>query len=153
MDRKLNLLLLPKDAADDRSAILEIRAGTGGDEASLFASDLFRMYYRYSDLHGWKFEPIEVAETDVGGVREAVVEIAGRGVFAHLKMESRVHRVQRVPETESGEEYTLQLQLSLFWPKQRKWTLRSMKKIYVLIPLELRELGVSMLTKLIVLFA
>ena len=102
LDRKLNLLLLPKDAADDRSAILEIRAGTGGDEASLFASDLFRMYHRYSDLHGWKFEAIEVAETDVGGIREAVVEIAGRGVFARLKMESGVHRVQRVPETESG---------------------------------------------------
>ncbi len=102
LERDLQLLLLPKDAADERNAILEIRAGTGGDEASLFAANLYRMYQRFADLHGWKFEAMEVAETEVGGFREAVVEIAGRGVFARLKFESGVHRVQRVPETESG---------------------------------------------------
>ena len=102
LETEIQFALLPKDKDDTRNVILEVRAGTGGDEAGLFASDLFRMYHRYSDLNGWKFEAIEVAETDVGGIREAVVEIAGRGVFARLKMESGVHRVQRVPETESG---------------------------------------------------
>ncbi|MEK9683033.1 MAG: peptide chain release factor 1 [Rhodospirillaceae bacterium] len=102
LERELQILLLPKDSADDRSAILEIRAGTGGDEASLFAADLYRMYHRYSDLRGWKFGTIAIAETEVGGIREAAVEITGKGVFARLKLESGVHRVQRVPETESG---------------------------------------------------
>ena len=102
LERELQFLLLPKDAADDRSAILEVRAGTGGDEASLFAADLFRMYQRYAESHGWKFEPIEVNETELGGVKEAIAEISGAGVFARLKFESGVHRVQRVPATESG---------------------------------------------------
>lgn len=102
IERRLQLLLLPRDAADEKSAILEIRAGTGGDEASLFAADLFRMYQRYAELHHWKFEQMNVAETEIGGYREAVAEIAGKGVFARLKFESGVHRVQRVPETESG---------------------------------------------------
>lgn len=102
LERELQLLLLPKDAADDRSAILEVRAGTGGDEASLFAADLFRMYQRYAESHGWKFDPIEVNETELGGFKEAIAEISGAGVFARLKFESGVHRVQRVPTTESG---------------------------------------------------
>ena len=95
-------LLLPKDEADARDAILEIRAGTGGDEAALFAADLFRMYQRYADLHGWKFEIMEINETGIGGYKEAVAGIHGRDVFARLKYESGVHRVQRVPETEAG---------------------------------------------------
>jgi peptide chain release factor 1 len=102
LERELQLLLLPKDAADDRSAILEVRAGTGGDEASLFAADLFRMYQRYAESHGWTFDPIEVNETELGGFKEAIAEISGAGVFARLKFESGVHRVQRVPTTESG---------------------------------------------------
>ena len=101
-ERDLQLLLLPKDAADDRSAILEVRAGTGGDEASLFAADLFRMYQRYAESRGWQFEPIETNETELGGYKEAIAEISGPGVFARLKFESGVHRVQRVPTTESG---------------------------------------------------
>jgi peptide chain release factor 1 len=102
LERELQLLLLPKDEADDRSAILEVRAGTGGDEASLFAADLFRMYQRYAEAHGWTFEPIEVNETELGGYKEAIAAITGPGVFARLKFESGVHRVQRVPTTESG---------------------------------------------------
>jgi peptide chain release factor 1 len=102
LERDLQVMLLPKDSADDRSAILEVRAGTGGDEASLFAADLFRMYQRYAESHGWKFEPIEMNETELGGYKEAVAEISGAGVFARLKFESGVHRVQRVPTTESG---------------------------------------------------
>jgi peptide chain release factor 1 len=102
LEKEVQRLLLPKDAADDRSAILEVRAGTGGDEASLFAADLFRMYQRYAEAHGWRFEPIEVAETELGGFKEAIAEINGSGVFARLKFESGVHRVQRVPATESS---------------------------------------------------
>jgi peptide chain release factor 1 len=93
--------LLPKDAADEKSAILEVRAGTGGDEAALFAADLFRMYNRYADEHGWKTEIISISENDLGGFKEIVASISGRGVFAKLKFESGVHRVQRVPDTET----------------------------------------------------
>ena len=99
---KLRILLLPKDAADDRSVILEVRAGTGGDEAALFAADLFRMYQRYADLHGWKTEIISASENDLGGYKEIIASISGYGVFARLKFESGVHRVQRVPETEAS---------------------------------------------------
>lgn len=99
---KLQILLLPKDAADDRSVILEVRAGTGGDEAALFAADLFRMYQRYAELHGWKTEIISMSENDLGGLKEVVASISGHGVFARLKFESGVHRVQRVPETEAS---------------------------------------------------
>ena len=102
MEMQLRVLLLPKDAADEKSAILEVRAGTGGDEAALFAADLFRMYQRYADLHGWKTEIISMSENDLGGYKEIVASITGRGVFARLKYESGVHRVQRIPETESG---------------------------------------------------
>lgn len=98
----LRLALLPKDAADARPAILEIRPGTGGDEAALFAGDLLRMYQRHAEAKGWRFNVIELNESELGGVREAVVNIAGEGVYARLKFESGVHRVQRVPTTESG---------------------------------------------------
>jgi peptide chain release factor 1 len=99
---KLRVHLLPKDAADDKSAILEVRAGTGGDEAALFAADLFRMYNRYADQHGWKTEIISASENDLGGYKEVVAAITGKGVFARLKFESGVHRVQRIPVTEAG---------------------------------------------------
>lgn len=98
----LAIQLLPRDSADDRPAMLEIRAGTGGDEAALFAGDLFRMYERYAAGQGWKVEPISISASDVGGFKEIVVSIKGVGVFAKLKFESGVHRVQRVPVTESG---------------------------------------------------
>jgi peptide chain release factor 1 len=102
LERKLGVQLLPKDAADERNAILEVRAGTGGDEAALFAGDLFRMYQRYADQHGWKCETISLSESDLGGLKEAVMLISGKGVFARLKFESGVHRVQRVPATEAS---------------------------------------------------
>jgi len=101
-ERDMALRLLPKDAADDRSAMLEVRAGTGGDEAALFAGDLFLMYQRYAEMQGWKVEVISASESDVGGYKEVVASIVGNGVFAKLKFESGVHRVQRVPATESG---------------------------------------------------
>jgi peptide chain release factor 1 len=99
---ELKLLLLPKDAADERSVILEVRAGTGGDEAALFAGDLFRMYERYAALLGWKVEVLSASEGEVGGFKEIIANISGRGAYARLKFESGVHRVQRVPTTESG---------------------------------------------------
>ncbi len=97
----MRLALLPKDAADEKSAILEIRAGTGGDEAALFAGDLFRMYQRYAEPKGWRVEIISASEGATGGFKEIIAEIDGRGVFARLKFESGAHRVQRVPETET----------------------------------------------------
>lgn len=102
LEHEVRIALLPKDAADEKSAILEVRAGTGGDEAALFAADLFRMYSRYADLHGWKTEIISMSESDLGGYKEIVASISGSGVFARLKFESGVHRVQRIPATESG---------------------------------------------------
>lgn len=102
LEVELQLLLLPKDAADDKSAILEVRAGTGGSEAALFAGNLFRMYQRHAETHGWKVEVLSESAGEVGGYKEIVASINGRGVFARLKFESGVHRVQRVPETESG---------------------------------------------------
>ena len=102
MEAALEILLLPKDSADELNVIVEVRAGTGGDEAALFAGDLFRMYTRYADILGWKSEIISQSEGEVGGYKEIVTAIRGKGVFARLKFESGVHRVQRVPETESG---------------------------------------------------
>ncbi|MCG8357346.1 MAG: peptide chain release factor 1 [Kiloniellales bacterium] len=102
LEHRVRLLLLPKDEADDRSAILELRAGTGGEEAALFASDLLRMYQRYAEAHGWRFEILDHSETELGGCKEASASVTGKDVFAHLKFESGVHRVQRVPVTESG---------------------------------------------------
>ena len=102
LEQQLRIALLPKDAADEKSAILEVRAGTGGDEAALFAADLFRMYTRYADLRGWKTEVISASENDLGGYKEIIASITGQGVFARLKFESGVHRVQRVPATEAS---------------------------------------------------
>lgn len=101
-DRALAILLLPKDAADSRAAMLEIRAGTGGDEAALFAGDLLRMYTRFAEGQGWRVEILSANTADVGGFKEVVASVSGSGVFAKLKFESGVHRVQRVPVTESG---------------------------------------------------
>ena len=102
LEHQIKVLLLPKDEADERNAILEVRAGTGGEEAALFASNLFRMYQRYAEARRWKFEVMSLNATGIGGYKEASATITGRGVFARLKYESGVHRVQRVPETESG---------------------------------------------------
>ncbi|HEX4736662.1 MAG TPA: peptide chain release factor 1 [Allosphingosinicella sp.] len=102
VERALALRLLPRDAADDRPAMLEIRAGTGGDEAALFAGDLFRMYQRYAESKGWRVELISASPAELGGYKEVVASVTGPGVFARLKFESGVHRVQRVPVTESG---------------------------------------------------
>jgi peptide chain release factor 1 len=101
LEHEIKLLLLPKDAADERNVILEIRAGTGGDEAAIFAGDLFRMYQRYAAFKGWKVEVISASEGDHGGFKEIIASINGSGAYARLKFESGVHRVQRVPETEA----------------------------------------------------
>ncbi|MEZ5742223.1 MAG: peptide chain release factor 1 [Sphingomonadaceae bacterium] len=102
LERALSIAMLPRDSADARPAMLEIRAGTGGDEAALFAGDLYRMYERYAAEQGWKVEMISASASDVGGFKEVVAHVSGTGVFAKLKFESGVHRVQRVPVTESG---------------------------------------------------
>ena len=101
-ERQLAVAMLPRDSADAKPAMLEIRAGTGGDEAALFAGDLYRMYERYAAERGWKVEPVSMSASEVGGFKEIVANVTGTGVFAKLKFESGVHRVQRVPETESG---------------------------------------------------
>lgn len=101
LERQIRLVLIPKDEADTKNAILEIRAGTGGDEAALFASDLFGMYRGYASKMGWRFEVVEASENDIGGYKDVVVEISGTNVFSKLKFESGVHRVQRVPKTET----------------------------------------------------
>jgi len=102
LERELLIRLLPKDAADSSSAIVEVRAGTGGDEAGLFAADLLRMYQRYAQLMGWRTDLLSLSDSDLGGIREAVMEVVGQGAYAKLKFESGVHRVQRVPVTEAG---------------------------------------------------
>ncbi len=102
LEHEVRLLLLPKDEADARNAIVEVRAGTGGEEAALFAAELFAMYQRYAALHGWRFEVLDYSDTGIGGCKEASGSVAGKGVFARLKFESGVHRVQRIPVTESG---------------------------------------------------
>ena len=107
MEEEIKLLLLPKDPNDTKSVIMEIRAGTGGDEAALFASDLFRMYSRYAEIKGWKIELIDINDTGIGGIKEVIFSINGDGIYGALKFESGVHRVQRVPATEgSGRVHT-----------------------------------------------
>jgi peptide chain release factor 1 len=101
MEQEIRILLLPRDAADEKNVILEVRGGTGGDEAALFAGDLLRMYQRYADLQGWTFQLLEDSPGEAGGYKEAVAQISGKGAYARLKYESGVHRVQRVPETEA----------------------------------------------------
>ena len=102
LSKELQVLLLPKDPNDDKNVIVEVRAGTGGDEAALFVNDLLRMYMRYAERRGWKTEIIDINDTGIGGIKEAVILIKGRGAYSRLKYESGVHRVQRVPETESS---------------------------------------------------
>ncbi|MFN3827318.1 MAG: peptide chain release factor 1 [Micavibrio sp.] len=102
LEHELKVALLPKDIADNRNAIIEIRAGTGGDEAALFAGDLFGMYRGYAGMQGWQFNVLDMHESDMGGYKEIIAEVTGNGVFAKLKYESGVHRVQRVPETEAS---------------------------------------------------
>ncbi|MWD26120.1 peptide chain release factor 1 [Aquicoccus sp. SCR17] len=102
LEQQVRLALLPRDAADARPAMVEIRPGTGGEEAALFAGDLLRMYQRYAEARGWTFDIVEEQQTELGGIKELVAHVSGEGVFARLKYESGVHRVQRVPETESG---------------------------------------------------
>ena len=102
LEQEVKLALLPKDEADERNAILEVRAGTGGEEAALFAAELFRMYTRYAEGHGWRVDVLGISDSGLGGYREASMEVSGRGVFARLKFESGVHRVQRVPATEAS---------------------------------------------------
>ena len=102
LEKQLKIMLIPKDITDEKNAIIEIRAGTGGDEAGLFAADLFRMYQRYAEFKGWKFEILYSHESELGSIKEASASISGKGVFAYLKFESGVHRVQRVPVTESA---------------------------------------------------
>ena len=102
LERQVQLLLLPRDRDDHKNVIIEVRAGTGGGEAALFASDLFRMYQRYAEIQAWHFEVLHLSETGLGGFKEASASISGRCVFARLKFESGVHRVQRVPKTEAS---------------------------------------------------
>ena len=102
IEEEIKVLLIPKDISDEKNAIVEIRAGTGGEEAALFASDLFRMYLKFSELHNWKCEIMDISETDHDGIKEVILNISGESVFGTLKFESGTHRVQRVPETESG---------------------------------------------------
>ncbi|TAH35894.1 MAG: peptide chain release factor 1 [Alphaproteobacteria bacterium] len=107
IEHELQVMLLPKDAADEKNAILEIRAGAGGDEAALFAAEMFRLYEKYAALRGWRFEVLSISDTGLGGFKDATAEITGTGVFARMKFESGVHRVQRVPDTEgSGRVHT-----------------------------------------------
>jgi len=102
LEEKIKFILLPKDPNDDKDVIIEIRAGTGGDEAGLFAGDLFRMYSRYAELRSWKLEIIDISESGMGGIKEAVFSLSGDGVYGDMKFESGVHRVQRVPDTEAS---------------------------------------------------
>ncbi|MCU0332399.1 MAG: PCRF domain-containing protein, partial [Ignavibacteriaceae bacterium] len=107
LEEEIKILILPKDPNDDKSIIMEIRAGTGGEEAALFAGDLFRMYTRYAEMRNWKVELIDISDTGLGGIKEAVFSVNGNNVYGDLKFESGVHRVQRVPETEgSGRVHT-----------------------------------------------
>ena len=105
-ERRVKLAILPEDYDDNKNVILEIRSGTGGEEASLFASDLYKMYQRYSHHNDWKFEIMNIAHTGVGGFKEASASISGKNVFSKMKFEAGVHRVQRVPETESSGRFT-----------------------------------------------
>ena len=102
LENEIKFLLVPKDESDKKNAIIEIRAGTGGEEAALFASDLFRMYVKFSELRKWKAEIMDISQTDHDGIKEVIVNVSGNEVFGTLKFESGTHRVQRVPETESG---------------------------------------------------
>ena len=119
--QEARILLLPKDPDDNRNAIIEVRAGAGGDEAGLFGAELVRMYQHYAEKHGWKVEMTDEGETEIGGIKEAVMLVQGKGVFAKLKYESGVHRVQRVPVTESGGRIHTSTATVAVLPKPRTW--------------------------------
>lgn len=120
LQEQLKIMLLPKDPNDEKNVIVEIRAGTGGEEAALFAGDLFRMYSRYAEANRWKVELMSSNATELGGFKEVIFMIEGKGAYSRLKYESGVHRVQRVPTTESGGGFTLPLQQWLFCRKQKR---------------------------------
>jgi peptide chain release factor 1 len=128
-ERALAIKLLPRDRADERAAMLEVRAGTGGDEAALFAGDLLRMYQRYAEAQGWRFELISASPSEMGGYKEAIASISGPRVFAKLKFESGVHRVQRVPVTESGGRIHTRRRRSRCFPRPRTSTSTSTTRI------------------------
>ena len=117
IEEELKVLLIPKDPNDEKNVILEIRAGTGGEEAALFGADLMRMYMRYAERHHWKTEMIDINDTGIGGIKEAVMMIKGKGAYSRLKYESGVHRVQRVPETESGGRIHTSAATVAVWPE------------------------------------
>ncbi len=124
----MKVLLIPKDPNDEKNVMLEIRAGTGGDEAALFASDLFRMYSKFAERLGWRIEVMSSSDTGVGGVKEVIAMIEGRGAYSKLKYESGVHRVQRVPATEAqGRVHTSTVTVAVL-PKPKRWTFRSNDK-------------------------
>ena len=125
LENEIKFLLIPKDESDAKNAIIEIRAGTGGEEAALFASDLFRMYVKFSELKKWKTEIMDISQTDHDGIKEVIVNISGDEVFGTLKFESGTHRVQRVPETESGGRIHTHLQQQLrYYQRQLMWMLK-----------------------------
>ena len=128
LEREVALLLAPKDKDENASAILEVRAGTGGDEAALFAGDLFRMYQRYAATRGWKVEIDSVSEGEVGGYKEIIASVTGDGVFGRMKFESGVHRVQRVPDTEAGGRISPRPPPSLSCPRWRTWRSTSTRR-------------------------
>jgi peptide chain release factor 1 len=125
LEQRLKVLLLPKDPNDEKNVILEIRAGTGGEEAALFAADLFRMYSRYAERQGWKTEILNANHTDIGGFKELICLIQGRGAYSRLKFESGVHRVQRIPTTESGGRIHTSAATVAVLPEAKKLTLKS----------------------------
>ena len=134
VEDELKVLLLPKDPNDEKDVILEIRAGTGGDEATLFAAEMFRMYTRYAETQGWKVEVLSTSDSSVGGLKEVIAIIEGQRVFSRLKYESGVHRVQRVPPPNSRDGCTLRLLRSPCCPKLKTSTSRSKPKISASIP-------------------
>ncbi len=129
MEEELKILLIPKDPNDDKDVIVEIRAAAGGDEAAIFAGDLMRMYSKYAEANGFKTEIVEASESDHGGYKEVSFSVSGTGAYSKLKFENGAHRVQRVPETESGGEFTLLPQLLLYYLKLKMSKLRYVMKI------------------------
>ena len=135
LEARLKILLIPKDPNDDKNVIMEIRGAAGGDEAALFAADLYRMYSKYAEAQGWKTDVIEARSTGVGGYKEIIFMINGHGAYSKLKYENGAHRVQRVPETESGGRIHTSTATVAFSQKQRKLKLKFMIRIFVLIRL------------------
>ena len=129
MEEELKILLIPKDPNDDKDVIVEIRAAAGRDEAAIFAGDLMRMYSKYAEANGFKTEIVEASESDHGGYKEVSFSVSGTGAYSKLKFENGAHRVQRVPETESGGEFTLLPQLLLYYLKLKMSKLRYVMKI------------------------